>query len=108
MSRMAELHAALNGEQQPQDAPQVPSDTVTAHRLPVVGESVAVLHASQVDDRGFARLVRQGRTLNVVTKVLMGSEHGPRVMVRGGDVWDVRLAGSTGAVWETHFIKYQG
>lgn len=106
MGKVNDLALALAGGkvELPAEA-EVASNTVTP--LPHVGESVAVLHATVQDEKGNSRIRRSGNHKTFVKQVLIGSEHGPRVKVESGDVWDVRLSRSGGTRWETHFVDYR-
>lgn len=84
-------------------------DTVTpALRLPQVGESVAVLHRSDLNTAGFSVLADAPLDLTTVSQVMEGVYPHKRVKVASGDVWDVTLADGRGkgAVWMTVRIRY--
>ncbi|UMO76490.1 hypothetical protein DNAM_650 [Pseudomonas phage BroderSalsa] len=105
MGKVSELAFALSGEQQPEEAQ---GGTVTPPQLPAVGDTVLVRHRSQENAQGVVNLVRDGNSVELVKAVMIGSEHGPRVKVSSGDVWDVKRCSRGDTVWETVFVRYQG
>lgn len=103
MSVMSSIAAALNPEAAP-----VEVGTMTASVLPAVGDSVRVRHGSQENDQGVSGIVRMPSYDTSVKRVLIGGEHGQRVMVESGDVWDVTRASNGATIWETNYVRYQG
>jgi hypothetical protein len=74
---------------------------------PNVGDQVAVMHSSNSDSGGYAKLVRGSLEIRTVTAVYMADSKGYSIKDHVGDQWLVKPASKGPAKWET-FIAPRG
>ena len=73
--------------------------------FPKVGDQVAILHSSDQDQGGKAKLVRSGLELRTVTAVYMADSQGHSIRDHAGESWLVKPATKGPAQWETFVPK---
>lgn len=71
--------------------------------MPKVGQSIAICHRSEEDNKGKPRLVRTNIEFRKAAKVCMSDPEGYRVIDNQGEPWNVRPATIGSAKWETFY-----
>lgn len=69
--------------------------------MPLVGQTVAIRHRTESDNKGKVSLVRADITVRTIKHVCMSDEEGNRIIDSMGEPWLVRPASVGHAKWET-------